>query len=71
MKMPIRFHTECYQNRKRSLMIEEDQLRSKIDSVERSRNELAFYEKQIRTAKAAGRVGFDREKYLLEKEVTE
>lgn len=63
MKMPIRWHKECLQRKKEHLLREEKKLLDMIESVERTRSSVKFYEGQIAEAEEKKKDGFDSERF--------
>lgn len=67
MKQSIKWHVECYLNHSASIARDEAQLRERLATIEKEREELAFYNKQIESARNEGRDGFDRYRYMIKK----
>lgn len=63
--MPLGWHEECLRNYRRSVADKESGVTRAQRELERSRDDLAFYERQMTEAKAAGMDAFDRDRYLV------
>jgi len=62
--MPVSWHEECLRNQKHHLAAKEADIRRMEAEVARLRDSVAFRERQIAAAKAAGKEKFDEEQYL-------
>lgn len=64
MKMPIKWHKECFGNMKENLFREEADLVRARARVDRARDAVEFYAEQIAEAEAKHKDGFDSDKFM-------
>ena len=64
MKMSIEWHRKCLKNRKSHNEREIDCAQRTMDAALQGINSTAAYEKQIETAEAMGKDGFDSERFM-------
>lgn len=64
MKQTIEWHKKCLENVKDSLFREEAELVRMRAKVDRTREAVEFYEKQIAEAEAQRKDGFDGDKFM-------
>lgn len=67
MKNSIKWHEECYNNWKRSLDKHEERTLKELEKIKQDRERLNFYDEQIKSAKATGKLEFDRYKYKVKR----
>lgn len=69
-KMPTKWHKECANNWGKSIDREEKEVLSRLASVKIAKEQHEFYLQQIATAEKENRDGFDRDKYLVKRNLT-
>jgi len=63
MKFPIAWHEECLRNQLASLQRERESVERAVAALDRHAQDVEHYARQIDTAKAMKKDGFDREKF--------
>ena len=67
MKMDIKWHEECLENRLRSLSGLKKQVLGMEKSIEKQNIEINLYTAQIDLAKQEGKSGFDSERFAIKR----
>ena len=67
MKQPIKWHEGMLEHRKKFIEHERQNLERQRLVFERREREVAFYDLQVKTAKANNKDGFDEDKFLVKK----
>lgn len=67
MKMPMKWHEQCLENRKRHVEYLDKQRQKADADYWRSLGEMTRLESQIAEAKRQGKDGFDSDKFFLKK----
>jgi hypothetical protein len=63
----LQWHKECLQNIRATLAYREQELARMQKDVERLREDVKFYSRQIDEAELAGKTTFDRDRFLKSK----
>lgn len=71
MKRSVEWHEECLANMRNHLQRERDELERKMASVERTKNQVSEYARQIIRAKEEGLAEFDSDRYMKKRKPRE